>query len=83
MQGIIFNTIAPLILVFGATAFVLFSYVFRYHVLFVITPYLETDGLLYLVVLQQLFVGVYVMELYMVGLFTLVRDNNNQFVCGG
>ncbi|KAL8765909.1 MAG: hypothetical protein Q9209_007152 [Squamulea sp. 1 TL-2023] len=70
-------------IVFGVIAFGLFLFVFRYSILFVIASYSETNGRLYLVALQQLFVGIYVMELYLVGLFALIRDSMDHFVCLG
>lgn len=82
-KGIIFSIIAPLILLFGVTAFTLLLFVFRYNALFVITPDSETDGQLHMVALQHLFVGIYVLEVYLIGLFALVRGNKDHFVCIG
>ena len=81
--GIIYCTIAPLTLVLSLIAFALFLLVFRYNILYVITSRFETDGLLYIKAPEQLFVGIYVMEIYCLGLFALVRDDMGRFVCPG
>lgn len=72
-----------MILIFGILAFALFSGVFRYNILYVIHPKSDTQGLLYYNTLHQLFVGIYVMELYLTGLFALVRDNKGNPACVG
>ncbi len=43
----------------------------------------DTGGLIYPKAINQLFVGLYVMECYLVGLFLLVRDERNQVACIG
>ncbi|KAL8642315.1 MAG: hypothetical protein Q9228_000993 [Teloschistes exilis] len=78
---IIYSTVAPLVLVFGGFAFAIFLGVFRNSMIFVIRPKSDTHGVLHQRALNQLFVGIYIMELYLVGLFALVRDEKGFSVC--
>lgn len=78
MPGLIYLVMAPLILLFSSVTFGLFWVVFRYNLLYVTVSRPNTRGLLYLTALNQLFTGVYVMELCMIGLFFLVRDDYNR-----
>ena len=43
----------------------------------------DTGGLLYPTALNQLFTGIYVLEIYLIGLFLLVRDENQAWCCIG
>lgn len=43
----------------------------------------DTGGLIYPKAIKQLFTGLYVMEVYLIGLFFLVRDEQNQAACIG
>lgn len=81
--GIIYSVVAPLILIFNIITFALFWFVYRYNTLYVTRFTNDTGGLLYPNAINCTFVGVYVMELALVGLFLLVRDENNQTVCEG
>jgi hypothetical protein len=42
---------------------------------------LNTSGLFYPTTIRQLFTGIYFMELYLAGLFFLVRDADNRATC--
>ncbi|KAL9127040.1 MAG: hypothetical protein Q9217_004004 [Psora testacea] len=81
--GLIYSVIAPLILLFSSVTFGLFWVVFRYNLLYVTVSRPNTRGLLYPTALNQLFTGVYVMELCMIGLFFLVRNDHNRATCVG
>jgi calcium permeable stress-gated cation channel len=81
--GLIYSVISPLILIFNITTFGLFWIVYRYNTLYVTKFRFDTGGLLYPKALNQLFTGLYVMELCLIGLFFLVRDENNEVVCFG
>ena len=56
---------------------------FRYNLLYVTVSRPDTKGILYPTALNQLFTGVYVLELYLVGLFLLVRDDHQRSACVG
>ncbi|KAA8641613.1 uncharacterized protein ATNIH1004_011749 [Aspergillus tanneri] len=72
--GLIYCIIAPLIVVFNVLTFGLFLLVYRYNTLFVVRFRLDTGGLLFPRAINQLFTGLYVMELCLVGMFFLVCD---------
>lgn len=75
--------IAPLILVFNIVTFGLFWFVYRYNTLYVTKFRFDTGGLLFPRAINQLFTGIYVMELSLIGLFFLVRDVNGNVACEG
>lgn len=81
--GIIYSVVAPLILVFNIITFSLFWFVYRYNTLYVTKFTLDTGGLLYPNAINCTFVGVYVMEIALIGLFLLVRDQDGNFPCEG
>ncbi|KAH0564904.1 hypothetical protein GP486_001703 [Trichoglossum hirsutum] len=81
--GLIYSVISPLILVFNIITFSLFWVVYRYNTLYVTKFRFDTGGLLYPKALNQLFTGLYVMELCLIGLFFLVRDEKDKVVCLG
>ncbi|CAK3979552.1 hypothetical protein DOTSEDRAFT_69155 [Lecanosticta acicola] len=72
--GIVYSIISPLILVFMLFIFSLFWIVNRYNVLFVFQFRNDTGGLLFPTAINQLFTGVYVLELCMIGLFFTLTD---------
>ncbi|KAI5367853.1 Putative calcium-dependent channel, 7TM region phosphate [Septoria linicola] len=78
--GMIFSTIAPLVVVFVIIIFSLFWIVYRYNVLFVYQFRHDTGGLLFPVAINQLFVGFYFMELCLIGLF-FTSKNEKGNVC--
>ena len=79
--GIIYSIIAPLILVFMVIIFALFWIVYRYNVLYVYQFRNDTGGLLFPTAVNQLFVGLYVMELCLVGFFFISEDVGGNVVC--
>ncbi|KAI9727187.1 MAG: hypothetical protein M1834_008495 [Cirrosporium novae-zelandiae] len=81
--GIIYAVIAPLILIFDVLVFIIFLAVYRHNMLRVTVFQADTSGLLYPRALMQLFTGIYVMELCLIGLFFLVRDSDGNIVCIG
>ena len=72
--GLIYSVISPLILVFNIITFSLFWIVYRYNTLYVTKFRFDTGGLLFPRAINQLFTGLYVMELCLIGLFLLVRN---------
>ena len=61
-------------MVFNIITFSLFWLVYRYNTLYVTKFRFDTGGLLYPTAINQLFTGLYLMELCLIGLFFLVRD---------
>ena len=72
---------SPLILVFVSVTFSLFWVAYRHNYYFVQRNKIDTHGLLFNNALSQLFAGIYVMEIALIGLFLLVRDANNNVAC--
>ncbi|KAL4917142.1 hypothetical protein BDW62DRAFT_184235 [Aspergillus aurantiobrunneus] len=81
--GLIYSVIAPLILIFNVITFGLFWFVYRYNTLYVTKFRFDTGGLLFPRAINQLFTGIYVMELSLIGLFFLVRDADGHVACEG
>ena len=79
--GIVYSVLAPLILFFMLIIFALFWIVYRYNVLYVYQFRNDTGGLLFPVAVNQLFVGLYVMELCLVGFFFISTNTSGNVVC--
>lgn len=79
--GIIYSVIAPLILVFMLIIFSLYWIVFRYNILYVYRFQIDTGGLLFPTAVNQLFTGVYVMEIVLIGYFFISRGPNGNVSC--
>ena len=62
-------------MIFNIITFSLFWLVYRYNTLYVTKFRFDTGGLLYPKAIKQLFVGLYVMELVLIGLFIVVRNS--------
>jgi hypothetical protein len=73
--------ISPLICLFAIFMFGLLWLVQRYMMLFVYEAEYDTGGILYPRALNQTFTGVYVMELCLIGLFVLIRDEEGRATC--
>ena len=69
--GIIFSLISPLILPIGTIMFGLFLIVHSYQAIYVLETNKDTAGLLYWEALNHLFVGIYTMNFFLLGLFIL------------
>jgi hypothetical protein len=76
--GIAFSVIAPLVLPFVSFALVLYWLVYRYNVLYVYNYDFESGGRFFVAALNQLFTGLYVMEICLIGhFFVTVNDEGN------
>ncbi|KAI0014334.1 DUF221-domain-containing protein [Xylariaceae sp. FL0662B] len=67
--SITYAAISPLMLGFATIGLSLFYVAWRYNVFFVTDTNIDTRGLIYPRALKQLFAGIYIAELCMVGLF--------------
>nr|KAK5447240.1 hypothetical protein LTR18_002819 [Exophiala xenobiotica] len=81
--GLIYSVISPLILIFNVITFSLFWFVYRYNTLYVTRFTRDTGGLLYPNAINSTFVGLYVMEIALIGMFFLVRDSAGEIACTG
>ncbi len=71
--AIAYSCIAPLVMGFAAVGLALLYFSYRYNLLFVIRPKIDTRGQAYTLALQHLLTGVYIAELALIGIFSL-RD---------
>jgi hypothetical protein len=76
--ALIYSVVSPIISIFAIITFTLLWVANRYNMLYVSRFQLDTGGLLYPRAINQTFTGLYVMELCMIGLFFLVRDENDK-----
>ncbi|EOO03927.1 putative duf221-domain-containing protein [Phaeoacremonium minimum UCRPA7] len=79
--ALIYSVVAPLICLFAIITFSLLWIAHRYSMLYVTRFKSDTGGVLYPRAINQTFTGVYVMELCLIGLFFLVRDDDNSVAC--
>lgn len=79
--GLIYSVVAPLISIFAIITFSLLWIAQRYTMLYVNRLTVDTGGVLYPRALNQTFTGIYVMEICLIGLFFLVRDEFGNVAC--
>lgn len=69
--AICYSCIAPLILVFAGLGMGFIYFVYKYNLIYSYDSDIDTKGLLYPKALMQLFVGLYMSEICLIGLFAL------------
>lgn len=69
--AICYAVIAPLVLGFAAIGLFLFYFAYRYNLLFVSNVVVDTKGLVYPRALGHLFIGLYVAEVCLIGIFAI------------
>jgi hypothetical protein len=79
--SIVYSVISPLVLLFSVIVLYLFWVIYKYNFLFVVNFQMDMGGLLFPRAMNQLFTGLYVMEIALIGLFLLERDSQMQFIC--
>ena len=79
--GLIYSIISPIIMIFNLITFGLFWVAHRYNALLVYQYRNDTGGLLFPKAINQLFTGLYVMDLCMIGLFFIRKDANGKLAC--
>jgi hypothetical protein len=72
--SITYSVIAPLMLFWSTISLALFYLAYRYNILFVSDTTIDTHGLIYPRALKQLFAGVYIAEICMVGMFAVSKS---------
>ncbi|KAF1992441.1 DUF221-domain-containing protein [Aulographum hederae CBS 113979] len=75
--GLVYSVISPLILVFNIITFGVFWLAYRYVTLYVLTYTFDTGGLLFPKAINQMFTGLYFMELCLIGLFFVFRNEQD------
>ncbi|KAK7420068.1 phosphate metabolism protein 7 [Neonectria punicea] len=71
--SVTYSVIAPLMLFWSSLGMGLFYLAYRYNILFVTDTVIDTHGLIYPRALKQLFVGIYLAEICMIGLFVVSK----------
>lgn len=69
--ALVYSCISPLVLGFATVGLSLFYYAYKYNLLFVVQPKIESKGKCYTRALQQILTGIYIAELCLIGLFGL------------
>ncbi|KAG7692339.1 hypothetical protein KL930_004972 [Ogataea haglerorum] len=81
--GLVYSVISPLILVFCCINFLLDLLSYKYCLLYVYNykNSSETGGKIYSIALRQLYAGVYSLEVFLIGLFFIVKDDKGENTC--
>ncbi|KAH7068142.1 hypothetical protein BKA63DRAFT_451362 [Paraphoma chrysanthemicola] len=74
--GIIYSVVSPLILIMMLITFSLFWFTYRYQMIYVSYAKAETNGLIFPKAVNQLFTGLYFLQLCLIGLFFLQDDKS-------
>ncbi|KAF9903845.1 hypothetical protein EC991_003256 [Linnemannia zychae] len=69
--GIVYSTIAPLILPFVTFYFTVYYFVYRHQFLYVYNQPIETGGLAFPKAVKQVYTGIFISELTLFGIFVL------------
>ncbi|ORY13193.1 hypothetical protein BCR34DRAFT_600112 [Clohesyomyces aquaticus] len=67
--GLIYSVVSPLIMIMMLITFSLFWFTYRYQMIYVSYAKAETNGLIFPKAINQLFTGLYFLELCLIGLF--------------
>ena len=80
--GLVYSTIAPLMLLFMLITFSLFWVVIKNNLLYCVRAgTVDGGGLFFPSAINQMFTGLYFMEICLIGLFFLVRDTAGHIAC--
>ena len=74
--AICYSVVAPLVLIFAAIGLYFFYFAYRYNLMFVSNANIDTKGQIYPRALQQLFVGLYIAEVCLIGLFAIATGQS-------
>ena len=72
---------SSLILIFNTFIFALLFITQRYNIFNVLKNNFDIDNLIYLKTLNQLFTKIYIIKIYLIEFFCLIRNAQNRFVC--
>jgi hypothetical protein len=81
--AICYAAIAPLVLLFAAIGLYFFYCAYRYNMLYVYNIDVDTKGAVYPRALQQVFVGLYIAEVCLIGLFAMASGGSSQMPANG
>ncbi|KAG0304845.1 hypothetical protein BGZ98_004944 [Dissophora globulifera] len=75
--GLVYSTMSPLILPFVAFYFTVYYWVYRHQFLYVYLQPVETGGLAFPLAVKQTFVGLFIFQVTMFGIFLLNQSKTN------
>lgn len=80
--GIVYSIISPVILIFCLISFSLTYLAYKYRIVYCNVNRVQSYGLFFPTAIVQLFTGIYTLQLCLIGLFFLVKDEHQKrFVC--
>ncbi|KAF2203231.1 DUF221-domain-containing protein [Delitschia confertaspora ATCC 74209] len=79
--GLVYSVIAPLIILMILITLSLFWFTYRYQMIYVSYAKTETNGLIFPKAINQLFTGLYFLQLCLIGLFFLVKGEGGEQAC--
>ena len=79
--GLIYSVVSPFIMLMMLLTFSLFWFTYRYQMIYVSYAKAETNGLIFPKAINQLFTGLYFLELCLVGLFFLQKGPDGGTPC--
>jgi hypothetical protein len=79
--ALVYSVVAPLISLFAIITWSMLWIAHRHNMLYVTRFRTDTGGVLYPRAINQTFVGLYVMELLLIGLFFLAEDDKGNRAC--
>ncbi|KAF2005619.1 DUF221-domain-containing protein [Amniculicola lignicola CBS 123094] len=79
--GIIYSVISPFIMIMMLLTFTLFWFTYRYQMMYVSYAKAETNGLIFPKAINQLFTGIYFLELCLIGLFFIQDGPDGSTPC--
>lgn len=82
LSAISYSVIAPLVTAFSAIGLYFFYFAYRYNIMYVYSTGVDTKGLLYPRALQQLFVGLYIALICLIGLVAVSFGKNHKAAIG-
>lgn len=79
--ALVYAVVAPIISIFAIITFSLLWVANRYTMLYVNRLENDTGGVLYPRAINQTFIGLYIMEVCLIGLFFLVTNDKGEYAC--
>lgn len=79
--GLIYSVVSPFIMIMMLLTFSLFWFTYRYQMIYVSYAKAETNGLIFPKAINQLFTGLYFLELCLIGLFFLQKGPDGGTPC--
>lgn len=79
--GLVYSIVSPFIMLLMMLTFSLFWFTYRYQMIYVTYPKTETNGLIFPKAINQLFTGLYFLQICLIGLFLSQKGPQNVLAC--